>query len=84
MKITKRQLKRIIKEESQRLFNEAYDLNKIDANKSTGFYLGDETGGVEAAGDILNPDDLIKLAETLEGLYSGKIKPEGMVGFDLD
>ena len=50
----------------------------------TGFYLGDETGGVEAAGDILNPDDLIKLAETLEGLYSGKIKPEGMVGFDLD
>ena len=84
MKITKRQLRRIIKEESQRLFNEAYDLNKIDANMGTGFYLGDETGGVEAAGDILNPDDLIKLAETLEGLYSGKIKPEGMVGFDLD
>ena len=84
MRLTKRQLTRIIKEESQRLFNEAYDLNKIDANKSTGFYLGDETGGVEAAGDILNPDDLIKLAETLEGLYSGKIKPEGMVGFDLD
>ena len=91
MKITKRQLRRIIKEENQRFLNEAFDPSQVVVGKapraqtkSTRFSLADETGSVEVNGDLLNADDVIKLAETLERLYSGQIQPVGVVSFSMD
>ena len=91
MKITKRQLRRIIKEENQRFLNEAFDPSQVvvgegprSQTESTSFSLTDESGSVEVNGDLLNADDVIKLAETLERLYSGQIQPEGVVSFSMD
>ena len=91
MKITKRQLRRIIKEEKQRFLNEAFDPSQVVVGKapraqtnSVRFSLTDETGSVEVNGDLLNADDVIKLADTLERLYSGQIQPVGVVSFNMD
>ena len=84
MKITKRQLRRIIKEEKAKLLREAFDPYDIQANMGTGFFLGDEVGNIEVSGDLLEPADLRRLADTLEKLFSGALKPDGMVGFDID
>mgnify|MGYP001350789875 CR=1 FL=1 len=91
MKITKRQLKRIIREESQRCLNEAFDHSQVDVGqdpraraKGTSFSLTDETGSVDVQGDLLNADDVINLAETIERLYAGQIQPEGAVSFTID
>ena len=85
MKITKRQLRRIIKEEKAKLLREGLDpYEDINANQGTEFFLSDENGTFEASGDLLNPADLRQLADTLEKLISGAIVPDGMVGFDID
>ena len=84
MKITKRQLRRIIREEKANLLREAFDPDDIQANMGTGFFLGDEVGNIEVDGDLLEPADLRRLADTLEKLFAGAIQPEGMVGFDID
>jgi len=84
MKITKRQLKRIIKEEKAKLLREAFDPNNINANMGTSFFLGDEAGNLEVDGDLLDPAALRRLADTLEQLFAGQIQTQGMVGFDID
>lgn len=91
MKISKQQLRRIIREENQRFLNEAFDPSQVVVGgdpraqtKSTRFSLTDETGSVDVQGDLLNADDVIKLADTLERLYSGQIQPEGAVSFNMD
>ena len=84
MKITKRQLRRIIKEEKAKLLREGLDPYDINANMGTEFFLSDENGTFDASGDLLNPADLRQLADTLEKLFSGAIQPDGMVGFDID
>ena len=84
MKITKRQLRRIIREESAKHLREAFDPNDIDANMGTSFFLGDAAGNIEQSGDLLDPAALRQLADALENLYSGRIQPDGMVGFDID
>lgn len=84
MKISKRQLKRIIKEEKAKLLKEAFDPNDINANMGTSFFLGDAAGNLEVDGDLLDPAALRRLADALEQLYSGRIQTQGMVGFDID
>ena len=86
MKITKRQLKRIIREEKAKLLREAFDPNDINANMGTSFYLADESGTLDVSGDLLDPAALRRLADTLEKLFSGAIQvhPDDMVGFDID
>ena len=84
MKITKRQLRRIIKEEKAKLLREAFDVNNINANMGTSFFLGDESGKLEVDGDLLDPVALRRLADALEQLLSGQIQTQGMVGFDID
>jgi len=84
MKITKRQLRRIIKEEKSKLLREAFDVNNINANMGTSFFLGDEAGNLEVDGDLLDPVALRRLADALEQLLSGQIQTQGMVGFDID
>ena len=86
MKITKKQLRRIIKEEKAKLLSEGLDPYDINANQGTEFMLSDSVGSFDVSGDLLNPDDLRRLADTLEKLYSGAIQvhPEDMVGFDID
>ena len=61
-------------------------VDDINANMGTGFYLGDESGSFDVSGDLLEPADLRRLADTLEKLFSGAIQvhPEDMVGFDID
>ncbi len=83
MKITKRQLRRIIQEERAKLI-EVFGPDDIDTNMGTRFFLGDETGNLEVAGDLLDPAALRRLADTLEQLFSGQIQAQGMVGFDID
>ena len=83
MKITRKQLRRIIQEEKAKL-REAFNPNDIDTNMGTSFFLGDETGNLEVGGDLLDPAALRRLADTLEQLFSGQIQPQGMVGFDID
>ena len=84
MKITKRQLRRIIREEKAKVLREGLDPYDINANMGTEFFLSDENGTFDASGDLLNPADLRQLADTLEKLFSGAIQPDGMVGFDID
>ena len=82
MKITKRQLRRIIREEKARL-NEAFDVNDIDM-RATDFSLYDEAGDLDVAGDLRDPAALRALADALEGLISGRIMPNGRVALDLN
>ena len=84
MKITKRQLRRIIKEEKAKLLREAFDPNDINASAGTSFLLADEAGNLEVDGDLLDPVALRQLADALEQLFSGQIQTQGMVGFDID
>lgn len=86
MKITKKQLRQIIKEEKAKLLSEALDPHDINANQGTEFMLTDSVGSFDVSGDLLNPDDLRRLADTLEKLFSGAIPvhPEDMVGFDIN
>ena len=120
MKITKRQLRRIIREEKAKVLAEhkvrrivsrrlteadwrnadgspwtpppksgsaggkGFDPYDINANMGTEFFLGDEVGNIEVSGNLLEPADLRRLADTLEKLFSGAIQPDGMVGFDID
>ena len=86
MKITKNQLRRIIREEKTKLLREGLDPYDIDANSGTEFMLTDSVGSFDVTGDLLNPEDLRRLADTLEKLFSGAIPvhPEDRVGFDID
>ena len=61
-------------------------VDDINANMGTDFMLSDSSGSFDVSGDLLNPDDLRRLADTLEQLISGEIQvhPEDMVGFDID
>ena len=82
MKITRKQLRRIIQEEKSKL-REAFDPNDIDANMGTSFSLGDQTGDLAVDGDLLDPAALRQLADALDQLYSGQIRPQSKVGFDV-
>ena len=82
MKITREQLRRIIQEENAKL-REAFDPNDINANMGTSFSLGDQTGDLAVAGDLLDPAALRQLADALDQLYSGQIQPQSTVGFDV-
>jgi hypothetical protein len=84
MKITKRQLRRIIKEEKAKVLSEVMTPDSISTNMGTGFYLADESGELDLDGDLLDPAALRQLATTLEQLYAGQIRTQGMVGFDID
>ena len=82
MKITKRQLRRIIREEKARL-NEAFDVNDIDM-RATDFSLYDAAGDLDVEGDLRDPVALRALADALEGLLKGQIMPNGRVALDLN
>ena len=56
----------------------------IDTNMGTVFSLINDSGDLDVSGNILDPESLRKLADTLEKLYSGQIQVQGVVGFDLD
>ena len=56
----------------------------ININTGTGFSLTNETGDLDVSGNILDPNSLRELADTLEKLYSGQIQTQGVVGFDID
>ena len=82
MKITKRQLRKIIREEKARL-NEAFDVNDIDM-RATDFSLYDAAGDLDVEGDLRDPVALRALADALEGLLKGQIMPNGRVALDLN
>ena len=84
MRIRKRTLKKIIAEATR--LTEGFDPYNINTNMGTEFMLSDSSGSFDVSGDLLNPDDLRRLADTLEQLISGEIQvhPEDMVGFDID
>ena len=56
----------------------------INVNSGTGFSLTNEAGDLEVSGNILDPNALRELADTLEQLYSGQTQAQGVVGFDID
>ena len=56
----------------------------IDTNMGTIFSLINDSGDLDVSGNILDPESLRKLADTLEKLYSGQIPSHGVIGFDLD
>ena len=56
----------------------------IDTNTGTVFSLISDSGELDVSGNILDPESLRKLADTLEKLYSGQIQAQGVIGFDLD
>lgn len=56
----------------------------IDTNAGTSFSLMNDSGDLDVSGDILDPQALRALADTLEKLYSGQIPAQGVIGFDLD
>jgi hypothetical protein len=56
----------------------------INVNAGTSFSLMNESGDLDVSGDILDPQALRALADTLEKLYSGQIPAQGVIGFDLD
>ena len=56
----------------------------IDTNMGTIFSLTNDSGDLDVSGNILDPESLRKLADTLEKLYSGQIQSHGVIGFDLD
>ena len=85
MRIRKNTLKKIIAEASH--LSGGFDPYNIQANMGTSFMLADSSGdALNVSGDLLNPADLRRLADTLEQLFSGAIQvhPEDMVGFDID
>ena len=82
MKITKRQLRRIIREEKARL-TEMFDTNNIDM-RATDFSLYDAHGDLNVRGDLRDPEALRALADAFEGLISGRIIPNGRVALDLN
>ena len=69
---------------SGRAGGKGFDPYDINANMGTEFFLSDENGTFDASGNLLDPADLRRLADTLEKLFSGTLKPDGMVGFDID
>ena len=94
MKITKRQLRRIIREvhpraEADNAYvadlerREAFDTNDIDM-RATDFSLYDAAGDLDIIGDLRDPAALRALADALEGLISGRIMPSGRVALDLN
>ena len=56
----------------------------INVNAGTSFSLMNDSGDFDVSGDILDPQALRALADTLEKLYSGQIPAQGVIGFDLD
>ena len=56
----------------------------IDTNTGTIFSLINDAGDLNVSGNILDPESLRKLADTLEKLYTGQIQVQGAIGFDLD
>ncbi len=56
----------------------------ININTGTGFSLTNEAGDLDVSGNILDPNSLRELADTLEKLYTGQIQTQGVVGFDID
>lgn len=86
MKVTKNQLRRIIREEKAKLLREGLDPYDINTNMGTSFMLTDSVGSFDVSGDLLNPADLRRLADTLDKLFAGEIEihPEDYVGFDID
>ena len=56
----------------------------IDTNMGTVFSLISDSGDLDVSGNILDPESLRKLADTLEKLYSGQIQTHDVIGFDLD
>ena len=56
----------------------------IDTNTGTIFSLINDSGDLDVSGNILDPESLRKLADTLEKLYSGQIQTHDVIGFDLD
>ena len=56
----------------------------ININTGTGFSLTNEVGDLDVSGNILDPNSLRELADTLEKLYTGQIQTQGVVGFDID
>ena len=56
----------------------------IDTNTGTVFSLINDSGDLDVSGNILDPESLRKLADTLEKLYFGQIQTHGVIGFDLD
>ena len=56
----------------------------IDTNTGTVFSLINDSGDLDVSGNILDPESLRKLADTLEKLYSGQIQTHDVIGFDLD
>ena len=56
----------------------------INTNMGTIFSLISDSDDLDVSGNILDPESLRKLADTLEKLYSGQIQVQGVVGFDLD
>ena len=56
----------------------------INTNIGTIFSLISDSDDLDVSGNILDPESLRKLADTLEKLYSGQIQAQGVIGFDLD
>ena len=56
----------------------------INTNIGTIFSLISDSDDLDVSGNILDPESLRKLADTLENLYSGQIQTQGVIGFDLD
>ena len=84
MRIGKNALKKIIAEATR--LTEGLDPYDINTNMGTSFMLTDSVGSFDVTGDLLNPGDLRRLADTLDKLFSGEIEihPEDYVGFDID
>ena len=51
----------------------------IDTNTGTIFSLINDSGDLDVSGNILDPESLRKLADTLEKLYSGQIQTHGVI-----
>ena len=93
MKITKRQLRRIIKEEKARVLNESITEDDIDAMGGVDFSLTDGDM-MNVDGSLLDPAALRRLAEVLEALYTGRpvphqeeemvVEPGAYIVFDVD
>ncbi len=86
MKITRKELRKMIMEEKANLSEtsgRAFSPRDIMTNMGTGFTFGDEASGY-VEGNLLNVRDLRALADALDRLYLGQVIPQGRVGFDID
>ena len=93
VKITKNQLKRIIKEEKARVLSESMTEDDIDAMGGVDFSLTDGDM-MNVDGSLLDPAALRRLAEVLEALYTGRpvphqeeemvVEPGAYIVFDVD